>query len=295
MPLAEFNLIEHISDHPWPGFVVEWGGQTIVLMSSGIASMILVAIFLVAFIVPLARRTVAVPHGSRNVLEVIIFFVRDWIAKPALHDKAYKFMPFLLTQFLFFAGMNFIGILPLSQLSQLVKINGQTYPVGFTPTSILTVTGANAALTLVVILYFSFREQARRYRSHRGGSALKAGILSPLLFVKSLVPVVPGITGALLWPMLAFLEIASLFSKCGALMIRLFANMLAGHSLLAVFMGFIVVALETNIGSLVFIGPLSVLGSLFVILIEVLVAGLQAYIFTFLSAIFIALYMEPAH
>jgi F-type H+-transporting ATPase subunit a len=95
--------------------------------------------------------------------------------------------------------------------------------------------------------------------------------------------------------MLAILEIISLISKCVALMIRLVANMLAGHSLLAVFLMFILVAIDGNLKSLAYVGPLSVLGSVFVSLIELLVAALQAYIFTFLSAIFMGLYMEPAH
>jgi F-type H+-transporting ATPase subunit a len=261
-------------------------------MSSAIASMILVALFLLAFVIPLARRVVHVPHGGRNVLEVLILFVRDWIAKPALHDRAYQFMPFLLTQFLFFLGMNLIGLFPLVPLSDL--LTGGKYPVGFTPTSILAVTGANAALTLVLILCYSFREQAARFRHHHAGVPLPVALLlSPFLFLQSLVPPVPGVIGYFLWVPLLVIEVASLFSKCIALMIRLFANMIAGHSMLAVFMMFIVTAGLTV--SLTYVGPLSIFASVFVSLLELLVATLQAYIFTFLSAIFIGLYVDPAH
>ena len=93
--------------------------------------------------------------------------------------------------------------------------------------------------------------------------------------------------------MLLVIEVVSLFSRCGALMIRLFANMIAGHSMLAVFMMFIIMAGLTV--SQWYIFPISVMASVMVSLLELLVAALQAYIFTFLTAIFLGLYMEPAH
>ncbi len=290
--LASFNLIEHISDRPWPGCSVDWHGHHIVLMSSAIASMILVALVLIVTVIPAARRTVLVPSGGRNMLEVIVFFVRDWIAKPALHDHAYQFMPFLLTQFVFFLGMNLIGLLPLVPLSELVA--GGKYPVGATPTGVLAITGANAALVLLMILFFGFREQAKRFTHHHPKfPGPLAWLLSPVLFVKSLVPPVPGIIGILFWPLLLVIELASLASRCAALMIRIFANMIAGHSMLAAFLGFIMVAGLTVSQTYVF--PLSVLGSVFVSLLDVLVALIQAFVFTFLTAIFVGLYMEPQH
>jgi F-type H+-transporting ATPase subunit a len=89
-------------------------------------------------------------------------------------------------------------------------------------------------------------------------------------------------------------------------MIRIFANMLAGHIMLAVIMMFIVQTLvstyqtamdpaQENSIAFFYVGPLCVVGSVLVDLMELLVAGLQAYIYTFLTAIFIGLYAEPAH
>lgn len=292
MIVAEFNLIEHLSDHPWDGFTVQWGGHEIMLMSSAIASMILVAIAMLFFVLPQVRRASDVPRGGRNVLEVLILFVRDWIAKPALHDRAYQFMPFLLTQFLFFLGMNLIGLIPLVAISEWAT--GGKYPIGATPTAILTVTGANAAMVFVMILFFGFREQAARFR-HRHAAVpwVAAIVLSPLLFIKSLVPPIPGIIGYIFWPLLLVIELASLFSRCAALMIRLFANMVAGHSMLAAFTMFIVVAGWSV--SQYYVGPLSVFASVFVSLLELLVGVLQAFVFTFLTAIFVGLYTEPSH
>jgi len=305
--LAEYNLIDHITDHPWAGF--QWVNvlpslppplNTITWMSSGIASMILVAGLLMLVLPRLARRKADVPTGGKNVLEVLVVFIRDMVAKPALKDKADHFLPFLLTQFVFFLGMNLMGMIPLMAVTSML-LDGQTghaaYPVGFTATSILTVTGAQAALVLVVIIVYSLRAQAKLYREHHGGGAVAACVLSPLLFIKSLVPTMPGLVGVLLWPMLMVIEVMSLLSKCFALMIRIFANMLAGHSLLAAFMMFILAA-ELGLGTLVqslAIDGLSIVASVVFSLLELMVAVLQAYIFTFLTAIFIGLYTEPSH
>lgn len=297
----EFNLIKHITDHPWPGF--QWNAHLplpapfdkITLMSSGIASMIVVAVLLLAVVIPLARRQMNVPKGGRNLVEILVLFVRDMIARPALHDRASYFLPFLLTQFVFFLGMNLIGLLPLAVVTDQVHINGNAYPLGFTPTSILTVTGAHATLVLVLILIYSLSEQGKRFKAHHGGPGVVAYSLSPLLFIKSLVPTVPGAAGYVLWPLLAMIEITSVISKCFALMIRIFANMLAGHCLLAVFMMFIVGALEAGKVQLATIYPLSVIVSVALSLMELMVGAIQAYIFTFLTALFIGLYVEPAH
>jgi F-type H+-transporting ATPase subunit a len=303
--LAANNLIDHITDHPWEGF--QWVNalpslpppfNTVTLMSSGIASMILVAALLMIVLPRLARRKADVPTGGRNVLEVLVVFIRDMVAKPALKDKADHFLPFLLTQFVFFLGLNLLGMIPLWAITEwLFKVDGHAYPVGFTATSILSVTGAQAALVLVIIIVYSLRAQAKSYRAHHGGGSLAATLLSPLLFIKSLVPTMPGLVGVLLWPMLMVIEVMSLLSKCFALMIRIFANMLAGHSLLATFMMFILAAnlgWATLLQSLA-IDTLSIAASVAFSLLELMVATLQAYIFTFLTAIFIGLYTEPSH
>lgn len=297
MLLAEFNLIEHLNDHPW-WQVHPWGehGPTFTVMSSGIASMILVALALIIVVPVLARRRAAVPTGGRNVIEVVVIFVRDMIAKPALHGRAYQFLPFLCTLFLFLLGLNLMGVLPLSAISSIIKIDGKTYPIGYAATSTLTVTGAMAALTMVMVFFFSFKRQAEKFVEHHPRMPLVAALaISPVLWLHSLVPPVPGVAGRILYLPLMVLELFSMVMRCGALMIRLFANMTAGHSLLAVFMMFIVNAIAAGVGQLSYVGPLSLLGSTFVSLMEILVAGLQAYIFTFLTALFIGLYSEGAH
>ncbi len=94
---------------------------------------------------------------------------------------------------------------------------------------------------------------------------------------------------------LGLLEMLGVLAKCMALMIRLFANMLSGHTLLAVMMMFILQALETQVVRVFYIGPFCIAASVAVEVMELLVAGLQAYIFAFLTATFLALYVETSH
>ena len=89
--LGEF-IKDHLSDHPWPGCQAQLWGQTVTWMSDGIATMALTAGVLVAVILILARRRQAVPHGAAGALEVVVVFVRDMIARPALKERAYRYL-----------------------------------------------------------------------------------------------------------------------------------------------------------------------------------------------------------
>jgi F-type H+-transporting ATPase subunit a len=274
---------------------VEVLGLTITWMSSGIAQMLLVAGALTGGILLLARRREGLPRGGYNVLEVVVTFVREQIAKPALHAKADAFMPFLLTLFVFVLGMNLSGILPLGSLTPIVG-----RPMGTTPTGILTVCGALASITLLAILGCGLAKTAHT-AVEKGWSTPLAILAAPVLWVWSLSPHIGGPAGVIFRPFLAFLELIGAFAKCFALVIRLFANMLAGHILLAVMMMLIMqnllVWLDGMVGNVFRLGPVLIcLGaSVLIDLLELMVAGIQAYIFTFLSATFLGLYVEPEH
>ena len=294
--------MKHVSDHPWPGWSVEIAGFNITLMSSAIASMIIVA-GLLGLIIPLRARKAKLGQ-STGVLEVVVLFVRDNIAKPALGEKADNFLPLLLTMLTFVLGMNLIGLLPLQAMSHLIP--GNEYTIGATPTGVLTVCGALAAITLFTILSLGFYKAARTKADHSKIPFFICIIISPILWFLSLAPSIPGLTGKLLLVPLAILEAIGAVAKCFALMIRIFANMMAGHFLLAVMMMFIVQRLTATVISIsdsstpndissFYIGPICIIASVFVDLMEILVAGLQAYIYTFLSAMFIGLYVEASH
>jgi F-type H+-transporting ATPase subunit a len=284
--------VNQIADHPWPGCQVQVFGVTVTLMSSCIAAMVLAGVVLLALVLPLARRRQAVPHGAAGVLEVVVYFVRDMIARPALHEEAERYMPLLLTLFLFILTVNLVGILPLEAISELTPVVPR---VGGVATAIPTVAGALALLALSTIVLTGLRYQARLFHKRTGVPWVLCAILSPGLWVAGLAPSLPGWTGRLMAVPLGLLELLGVLAKCMALMIRLFANMLSGHTLLAVLMMFILQALETEVVRVFFIGPFCVAASVVVEVMELLVAGLQAYIFTFLTAMFLGLYGEPAH
>ncbi len=293
-------LMHHLRDHPWPGCQVEIGGMTFTWMSSAIASMLIVAGLLMAVILPMARRyrRQALPvGGGPNLVEALVMFVRDLIAKPALHDKADTFLPLLLTMFVYILGMNLIGLIPLQGLSSL--LGWDETPIGQTPTMIVAVCASLASLSFLSIVGMGLARTAQRYQQHKGWPRWLAVAASPVLWFMGLAPSVPGAVGALLAVPLASLEFIGTLAKCFSLMIRLFANMFAGHALLAslLMLIFQVTAahMRVSLGQMVGVSAACILGSVAVDLMELLVAGLQAYIFTFLTAMFLGLYVEPEH
>lgn len=292
MPLAMASLIEQIADRPWPGCQVRVFGMTVTLMSSCIAAMVLAGAILLALVLPLARRRQTVPHGAAGVLEVVVYFVRDMIARPALRDQAERFMPMLLTLFLFILAVNLVGILPLEAISDLVP---GVPRIGGVATAIPTVAAALAVIALLTIVLSGLSRRARQFHRLHHVPMVVCVVISPALWIWGLAPHVPGVAGAILALPLGLLELVGVLAKCAALMIRLFANMLSGHTLLAVLMMFILQALETQVVRVFYIGPFCVAASVVVEVMELLVAGLQAYIFTFLTAMFLGLYAETSH
>jgi F-type H+-transporting ATPase subunit a len=295
---ATLDLIDHVNDHPWPGCVVELWGMKVTLMSSSIATMILVAVASSCVLIPLARRRTrrgGVPRGAENVVEALVVFVRDMIARPALHEKTYEHLPFLLTLFVFILGNNLFGIVPLESVSQALGLPHFGAPA----TAVLAVCAALAAIALGRILWVGLVKRARHLRHERHWPLGLCLAAAPLSWFLSLSPPIAGITGRLMLVPLAFLEFIGVLAKCFALMVRLTANMLSGHTLLAVLMMFILQALtgflEQQTPHVFYVAPVCILGSVVVSLLELLVAGLQAYIFTFLTAMFLGLYAEGAH
>ncbi len=189
------------------------------------------------------------PRGLlQNMLETLIVYVRDEIAKPNLGDKHEKYLPYLLTIFFFILACNLIGLVPF----------------GATATANITVTAVLAILTFIVTQAAGTKD----YWMH---------ILWP-----------PGVP-TFVKPILVPIEILGLFTKPFALAVRLFANMTAGHLVILNLIGliFIVGQMSPTAGYLTAIP--AVLLTLFVYCLELLVAFIQAYVFTILSALFIGM------
>ncbi len=208
------------------------------------------AILVFLLFAPLRKIRGAVPHGLNNFLEMIIIFLRDQVVYPSLGEKdGRKYLPFFLTAFFFILFSNLLGMIPY----------------GSTPTGNISVTGALAGISLLVMI---------------GSGVVRHG---PLGYLGSFVPHgVPIFIAPILFP----IEIIGVLVKHFALAIRLFANMLAGHAVIAVFLALI---------SSFFIAPISIIGAVAISLLELFVAFLQAYIFTMLSSLFIGGALHPEH
>jgi F-type H+-transporting ATPase subunit a len=200
-----------------------------------------------------------VPTGFGAFVELIMVFIRDEIAEKNIgHGDGRKFTPLLCSFFFFILVAALLGLLPFSATS----------------TGNLAVTLALATVSFV----------AQQY----------AGI-SKYGFVHHFAGLVPPGLPPWLLPIMIPVEIISMFTKPFALMIRLFANMLAGHMVITTLLLLIplMAAVSTFFGAAM--APISLLLSLFIMMLEVLVAFIQAYIFTLLTSIFIGMYAHPAH
>ena len=222
-----------------------------------------VAIVLVVVFVRLAgklKRDGVAQGAWANLLESMVVFIRDQVARPAIgHHDADRFTPFLLTIFFFILGCNLFGLLPW----------------GGSPTGALATTGAMAVVTFITVI---------------GAGMAKLG---PIGFWIGQVPHMdlPPAMAIFLKPGIFVIEVMGLCIKHFILAVRLLANMLAGHMVLAVILAFI----AASAGSMAFwvVGPASVLGAVALSLLELFVAFLQAYIFAFLSALFIGMAVHP--
>lgn len=220
---------------------------------------VVVAILLIAIFVPLGRRAAAgTPPKGRlwNMFEVILVFLRDKVARPAIgHHDADRFVPFLWTMFFYILFMNLMGMLPW---------------VG-SPTGTLGCTSALAVITFAVVV---------------GAGVQRYGALG---YLKGQVPHmdIPFGIAIVLKPTIFVIELFGLLVKHFVLAMRLFANMFAGHLVLAVIMSFIAM----TAGSLFWyaVMPASIFGSIALSMLELMVAFLQAYVFTFLAALFIGM------
>ena len=167
--------------------------------------MITVSALLLILIIPLtARRRGLVPKGFYNVIETICVFLREDVARPFLKDRTDRYIGFLWTLFFFILTMNLLGLVPLSQMIWLVT--SEPNHIGGVPTGNLYVTGA-----LATFAFFLF---------HIAGIVEKGFVR----YFATLAPKVP-------WPLVPFMfvmELLSSFVRVFSLAIRLFANMIAG-------------------------------------------------------------------
>ncbi|MFN3168617.1 MAG: F0F1 ATP synthase subunit A [Phycisphaeraceae bacterium] len=206
--------------------------------------------------------------------ELILVYLRDETVRPLLHEKTDKYIGFLWSLFFFILFGNLLGIVPIGPAAGLILGKDFSH-VGGTFTGNINVTIALAVVACLVWLFAGLKEGGMGYIKHYWVIPLKGQ--NPLMLV-ILIPV--GV-------LVAFLEVlGAVLIKPFALCIRLVANMMAGHMVLGSIVIMSVLAFDA--GSYFGMG-VSFLGALAIYFLELFVAFLQAYIFMFLTAIFISL------
>ncbi len=222
-------------------------------ITKSVVGILFVGLLLLWWFSSLARqyKTKQIPTGFARVLEPLVIYVRDEIARPNIGEKHYRrFTGYLLTVFFFIWVLNLLGLTPL----------------GFNVTGQLAVTACLAIFTLIIYTVSG----TKGYWMH-------------MIWM-------PGVP-VLIRPVLAVIELAGAFLiKPFSLLVRLFANISAGHIVVMSLIA-IMFTLKNSLGVVGATG-LSLVLSFFITLIEVLVAFLQAYIFTMLSALFIGMAVD---
>jgi F-type H+-transporting ATPase subunit a len=249
----EWNILGYHLHLPTFEPVQILGMQLDFSITQHLVMMWIVSILLVAGISWSFRKKQLIPTGFAGVVEALVLFVRDEIAIPNIGLKDGKRLtPLLTTMFFFILSCNLIGLIPLFA----------------TATGNITVTASLAIITFI---------------STQVMGMVKNGVLG---YWRSMVP--HGVPLPLL-VIIVPIEIFGLFTKPFALAMRLFANMIAGHTVIYALIGLIIA-----IGSF-FVSPFAIGFAIFINLLEILVAFIQAYIFTMLSSLFIGMAMHPEH
>lgn len=197
------------------------------------------------------------PKGMQSLIELLVLHVRDGIVEPILGHNTRRFLPYLLTLFFFIFFCNILGLIPI-------------FPAGANITGNIAVTAILALITFIITNF-------------NGNKHYWKDIFNT-----------PGVPAWLkIFPLMPVVELVGVFTKPIVLMIRLFANMTAGH---IVILGFVVIIfiLSNTLGMAVggAVSVVSVVFAVFISLLECLVAYIQAFVFTMLSALYISMAVE---
>lgn len=199
------------------------------------------------------------PKGFVGLVEMFVMMVNDDIIKPSIGEDKYKpYAPFLLTAFFFIFITNLLGLLPI-------------FPGGANVTGNITITFFLAVCTLLIVNIFGSKEYWKE-------------IFWPEVPTWLKVPI----------PMMPVIELFGIFTKPFALMVRLFANMMGGHAIILSLTCVIFITCQLGFAIGASLSFVSFILMIFMNCLELLVAFIQAYVFTMLSAVFIGL-AHPAH
>lgn len=233
-------------------------------ITKNVFSILLSIFILIALFVPAAnaykKNPLGVPTKKNHLLEMVILSIQNDVVKPSVGKDYAKYSPYLLTVFFFILITNLMGLIPF-------------FPFGANVTGNIAVTMVLAIFTYLITNIFGSREYWKE-------------IFWPDVPVMLKFPL----------PLMPLIELISTFTKPFALLVRLFANIFAGHMIILVLMALIFIFGSINPGVGYGVSIISIGFSIFMFMLELLVAFIQAYVFTTLSAIFIGLSrVEPHH
>jgi F-type H+-transporting ATPase subunit a len=262
--VAAANPLDHVAD--WP--ILRSGNWW--LLTNHMVMMLLAAGLMLLIFPAITRRYREgehVPTGTRNFFEAILVYLRNDVVKPILGDKTDRYIQYLWTLFFFILFCNLLGLIPFDIFTgKLLGLGHHGHGIFGTATSNFWVTATLALVSFAVIQYSGIRANGfGGWAKHFLGGA-------PLYLA----------------PLMVIVEILGTLVKPFSLAVRLAANMTAGHILLAVIISFVAMAtaaLGTAGGLLV--GIPSVLAAVAIMGLELFVAVLQAYLFVFLTTLFI--------
>ncbi len=200
------------------------------------------------------------PRGAANVVEAFVLYLRDEVAMKNIGHGGERYVPYIVTVFFFILFCNLLGLIPW----------------GASPTGNISVTAVLAIITFVIV---------------EGAGMAELGAKGYAKTIFYMPPGVPTVMKPLMYLIMTPVEFLSKLTKPFALAIRLYANMTAGHAVVLSLTGLAVMA---ALASRIFIAPAPVVMAVAIMLLEIFVAFLQAYIFAMLSAVFIGL-IRHAH
>ncbi len=284
MTLTFGDAVAHAVNHPFwisdDGFWI-WSAHATQLVIAGILT-IWVLMWVAKNVATGPKNLGAEAYVTRNpiahLFEVICVYLRDEIVRPLLGKRTDKLMPFLWSLFFFILFNNILGLIPILDLVNLFAPDAWTAhhlaPVGGTATQNLFVTGVLALFAFIFINFHGIKELGVvEYFKHMTGGVPLKWYFAPIVLVVFVI------------------ELVGVFLKPIALAIRLFANMTAGHILLATLLSFTAAGFAAGLNFFGSAGVLTIsaFGAFAVYFIEILVAFLQAFIFMFLTAVFTSL------
>jgi F-type H+-transporting ATPase subunit a len=207
-----------------------------------------------------------------QLFETMLAFIRDEVARPNLHELTDKYIYYIWTIFFFVLFANVLGLVPIGPLLYMFTGDSHHLHYGGTATGNLSLNAVLAMGSFIAVLYIGIKETGlKTFLAHFN----PIGWDDP----KMLLIGIP----------LYFLEWLGLIIKCIVLAMRLFGTMMAGHLVIAAFIGLIFMALEVSQGMAYGVQVAVVLGGVVLTLLELFICFLQAFIFTFLTVLFISL------